>query len=77
MDITATSEGESVTSFRGVKSSERVGIRQGSKMSPLLFSFYIADMPTPTEPVNRVRYADHINRVGIRSKDTGTPEPDQ
>ena len=29
-------------------------------MSPSFFSFYIADMPRPTEPVNRVCYADDI-----------------
>ena len=28
--------------------------------SPSLFSFYIADMPRPTEPVNRVCYADDV-----------------
>ena len=29
-------------------------------MSPSLFSFYIADMPIPTEPVKRVCYADDL-----------------
>ena len=29
-------------------------------MSPTLFSFYIADMPSPTEPVKRICYADDI-----------------
>ena len=29
-------------------------------MSPTLFSFYLADMPQPTEPVNRICYADDI-----------------
>ena len=28
--------------------------------SPLLFSFYIADMPRPTEPVKRICYAGDI-----------------
>ena len=49
------------TCFRGVKSSSRkvhAGVPQGSKLSPSLLSFYIADMPTPTEPVKRVCYAD-------------------
>ena len=36
------------------------GVRQGSKLSPSLFSFYIADMPRPTEPVKLVCYADDI-----------------
>ena len=34
------------------------GVPQGSKLSPSLFSFYIADMPIPTKPVRRVCYAD-------------------
>ena len=29
-------------------------------MSPTLFSFYLADMPRPTEPVKRICYADDI-----------------
>ena len=40
--------------FRGIKSTSRkvnTGVQQGSKLSPSLFSFYIADMPRPTEPV--------------------------
>ena len=45
------------TCFRGVKSTYRkvnTGVPQGSKPSPTLFSFYIADMPIPTDPVKRV-----------------------
>ena len=51
------------TCFRGVKSTSRkvnTGVPQGSKLSPSLFSFYIADMLIQTEPVKRVCYADDI-----------------
>ena len=51
------------TSCRGVKSSARIvhaGVPQGSKLSPSLFSFYLADMARPTEPVKRVCYTDDI-----------------
>ena len=51
------------TCFRGVTSTSRkvnTGVPQGSKLSPSLFSFYIADMPIPTEPVKRVCYADDL-----------------
>ena len=54
---------QSVTSCRGVKSKARIvhtGVPQGSKMSPTVFSFYLADMPRPTEPVKRICYADDI-----------------
>ena len=36
------------------------GVLQGSKLSPSLFSFYIADMPRRTEPVKLVCYADDL-----------------
>ena len=54
---------QSVTSSRGVLSKARIihtGVPQGSKLSPTLFSFYIADMPRPTEPGKRICYADDI-----------------
>ena len=52
-----------VTSCRGVKSKAGIvhtGVPQGSRTSPTLFSCYLADMPRPTEPVNRICYADDI-----------------
>ena len=36
------------------------GVPHGSKLSRTQFSFYIADMPRPTEPVRRICYADDI-----------------
>ena len=51
------------TSIRGTKSTTRIvrtGVPQGSKLSPSLFNYYIADMPRPTPPVKRVCYADNI-----------------
>ena len=60
------------TCFRGVKSAARkvnTGEPQGSKLSP--FSFYIADVPRPTEPVKRVCCTD-----GISVWATGVKIPD-
>ena len=54
---------QSVTSCRGAKSKARIihtGVPQGSRLSPTLYSFYIADMPRPREPVKRICYADDI-----------------
>ena len=54
---------QATTNFRGTKSSTRIvrtGIPQGSKLSPSLFNYYIADMPRPNPPVKRVCYADDI-----------------
>ena len=51
------------TCFRGVRSTPRkvnTGVPQASKLSLSLLSFYIADMPRPTDPVKRVCYADDL-----------------
>ena len=54
---------QAMTCFRGVKSTSRkvnTGVPQGSKLSQSLFSFYITDMPRPTEQVKWVCYADDL-----------------
>ena len=43
-------------------------------MSPTLLSFYLADMPWPTELVRRICYADDM---GLGSQDSGTGAQDQ
>ena len=62
------------TCFRGAKSTSRkvnTGVPQGSKLLPSLFSFYIADMPMPTEPIKRVCYADDLTvwATGVKIPD--------
>ena len=43
-----------------------------SKLSTTLFSFYIADMPRPTEPVRQICYADDITVSASGVKNLGT-----
>ena len=46
-----------------MKSKARIiqtGVPQDSKLSHMLFSFYIADMPLPEEAVRRIYYTDDI-----------------
>ena len=54
---------QAATSFRGTKWNTRIartGVPKGSKLSPSLFTYYIADMSRPTPPVKRVFYVDDI-----------------
>ena len=51
------------TSFRNHKSIQRqtkTGVPQGGILSPTLFNIHTADIPTPTEPVQVMLYADDI-----------------
>ena len=62
------------TCFRGIKSTSRkvnTGVPQGSKLSPSFFSFYMTDMPRPTEPVKRVCYDDDLTvwTTGVKIPD--------
>ena len=70
---------QSITSCRDVKSKAMIvhtGVPQGSKMSPTLFSFSLADMPRPTEPIKWICYADDITvwALGIQYSRTGAQD---
>ena len=47
------------------------GVLQGSRLSPSLFGFCVADVPRPTEPVKRVCYADDLTvwATGVKIPD--------
>ena len=69
-----------MTSCRGIKSSARIvqtGVPQGSKLSPSLFSFYLADMSRPILSSQADLLRGRYIRLGIRSEDTGTRNQDQ
>ena len=60
---------------RCVKSKARIinnSVQQSSRLSPMLFSFYIADMTRPTEPVRRICYVDDITVWASGVKNLGT-----
>ena len=74
MAILLSQRRQAKTCFRGVKLLSRkvnTGVPQGSKLSPPLFSFYIADMPMPTEPVKWICYADDLTvwATGVKIPD--------
>ena len=53
-----------------VSGKVNTGVRQGSKLSPS-FSFYNSDLPSPTEPVKQVCYADDLTvwATGVKIPD--------
>ena len=54
---------QAATNIRGIKSSTRIvrtGVSHGSRFSPPLLNYYIADMPRLTPPVKMVCNADEI-----------------
>ena len=58
---------------RGEKSKARIvhaDVPKGSKLSPTLFSFYLADMPISIESLKRICYADDITVYGSGVKIT-------
>ena len=69
-----TRDRKSVTSRRGIRSKAMLihtGVPQDSTLSSTLFSFYIADMLRPTEPVRQIFYDDDITvwASGVKNSD--------
>ena len=55
---------QSRVNFRGQTSSSRnvkTGVPQGAVSSPILFNFYISNLPTPPDRVKTIQYADDIS----------------
>jgi hypothetical protein len=55
---------QSKVQFRNKTSTSRnvrTGVPQGAVTSPLLFSFYLANLPTPPEGISIIQYADDIS----------------
>ena len=62
---------QSKVSFRNTTSTGRIvrtGVPQGAVSSPLLFNFYLSNLPTPPANVKIVQYADDIS-VYVTGKD--------
>jgi hypothetical protein len=61
------------TSFQAATSSRRgmrAGVAQGGVISPVLFSLYVNDMPSPSHHVELARYADNTAIIATSHKPT-------
>ena len=60
-------------SFQTATSSRRdmrAGVAQGQLISPVLFSLYVNDMPSPSQHVKLVLYADYTAIIATSHKPT-------